>query len=81
LDLVIVESPTKAQTIKKILSKIGYYEVIATKGHILNLPEHELGINIENNRIKAKWVYEKGKREIVHKIRKYFLIYSIFIEL
>lgn len=70
MDLVIVESPTKAQTIKKVLSKKGTYEVIATKGHILNLPQHELGIEIsKDKKINAKWVYEKGKREIIHKIR------------
>ena len=45
--LVIVESPTKAKTISGILGK--GYNVIATMGHVRDLPENKLGIDIERN--------------------------------
>ena len=44
--LVIVESPTKANTISKMLGKD--YTIIASMGHIRNLPEHELGVDVDN---------------------------------
>ena len=46
-NLVIVESPAKAKTIKNFLGKD--YEVIASKGHIRDLPKSSFGIKIENN--------------------------------
>ena len=67
MNLLIVESPNKARTLKKYLGKD--WEVVATKGHILNLPEHELGIKIENDKIYAKWIFEKGKKKIIDKIK------------
>lgn len=45
-DLVIVESPTKANTINRYLGS--RYEVLSSKGHIRDLPEKELGVDIEN---------------------------------
>ena len=44
--LVIVESPSKAKTIEKILGK--NYEVQASYGHVVDLPKSTLGIDIEN---------------------------------
>jgi len=70
MKLLIVESPTKANTIEKILKTFeGEWKVIATKGHILNLPQHELGIEFKDNTITPKWVYEKGKKKTVDYIK------------
>lgn len=53
MKLVIVESPAKAKTIEKYLGKD--YKVIASKGHIVDLPKSELGIDIEK-KFKPKYV-------------------------
>ena len=45
--LVIVESPAKAKTIKKYLGR--GYEVVASMGHIRDLPKSKLGVDIEDN--------------------------------
>jgi len=47
MHLIIVESPTKAKTLNKFLGK--EYDVIATKGHIKDLPKSKLGVDLENN--------------------------------
>ena len=46
-NLVIVESPAKAETIKKFLGK--NYDVIASNGHIRNFPKSSLGIDVEHD--------------------------------
>ena len=45
-NLVIVESPAKAKTIKKYLGK--NYEVVASMGHVRDLPKSTLGVDVEN---------------------------------
>jgi DNA topoisomerase-1 len=45
--LIVVESPTKVKTIKKNLG--GDYDVVASMGHIKDLPKSTLGIDLENN--------------------------------
>ena len=45
--LVVVESPTKAKTINKYLGRD--YKVIASMGHIRDLPKSKLGVDIEND--------------------------------
>lgn len=65
--LVIVESPAKAKTIQKYLGKD--YEVMASKGHIKDLPKRE-GVDIQNDFAETYVVIEeKGKGEIVKTIR------------
>lgn len=66
-NLVIVESPSKARTIEKYLGKD--FKVTASMGHIKDLPENELGIDIENN-FKPQYKLLKGKKKIVDEIKK-----------
>ena len=47
MNLVIVESPAKAKTIEKYLGHD--YKVLASKGHIVDLPKSNIGIDVENN--------------------------------
>ena len=65
--LVIVESPSKAKTIEKYLGKD--YKVIASKGHIIDLPEKKLGVDVESN-FEVEYVKMKGKNEVVSEIKK-----------
>ncbi len=66
--LIIVESPTKAKTIKSFLGKD--YEIIASKGHIRDLPKHTFGIQIEQEHFNAKYVIPKESRQIVAEIKE-----------
>ena len=59
-NLVIVESPSKANTIKGYLGS--NYKVIASVGHIRDLPKSSLGIDVENN-FEPKYINIKGKDE------------------
>ena len=63
--LVVVESPAKAKTIKKILGKD--YVVDSSVGHIRDLPIKELGVDVENN-FKPKYVLIRGKGPVVKAI-------------
>ncbi|HOL21429.1 MAG TPA: type I DNA topoisomerase [bacterium] len=65
--LVIVESPTKARTIGSILGR--EYKIMATMGHIRDLPENDMGVDIENN-FKPKYVLIPGKRKIAANLKK-----------
>ncbi|SVC48371.1 uncharacterized protein METZ01_LOCUS301225, partial [marine metagenome] len=56
--LVIVESPAKAKTIKKFLGKD--FEIKASVGHVRDLPEKGLGVDLNNN-FKPEYVTIKGK--------------------
>ena len=58
MKLVIVESPAKAKTIKKYLGKD--YEVIASKGHVVDLPKSDIGIDFEND-FKPTYVIKNAK--------------------
>ncbi len=66
-NLVIVESPAKAKTIKKYLGD--NFEVIASMGHIRDLPKSKIGVDIENN-FEPKYINIKGKEEIIKKLKK-----------
>lgn len=65
--LVIVESPAKVKTIKKFLGK--NYEVVASNGHVRDLPKSQLGINVESD-FEPKYITIRGKGEILAKLRK-----------
>ena len=64
--LVIVESPSKAKTIEKILGK--NYEVQASYGHVIDLPKSTLGIDIENG-YKPNYKTIKGKLDILKNLK------------
>lgn len=64
--LIIVESPTKAKTIKKYLPK--NFSVIASKGHIRDLPEDKMGIDVNDN-FKPTYVISADKKNIISEIK------------
>ena len=65
--LIIVESPAKANTIKKFLG--GNVNVIASMGHIRDLPKSKLGINIENN-FEPEYINIRGKGDLIKTLKK-----------
>ncbi len=65
--LVIVESPTKCRTLSKFLGD--NYEIIASKGHIYDLPPDDLGVDVNNN-FEPKYVKIEGKASAIKEIRK-----------
>lgn len=65
--LVIVESPAKAKTIKKYLGKD--FDVVASMGHVRDLPEARLCVDIKNN-FTPRYEVIKGKEELVDKLKK-----------
>ncbi len=66
-NLVIVESPAKASTIKGYLGS--NYKVIASKGHIRDLPKSTLGIDIENN-FEPHYINIRGKGDVIKELKK-----------
>lgn len=66
-NLVIVESPSKAKTISKYLGKD--YKVMATVGHVIDLPKSKIGIDVDNG-YEPDFVTIKGKGEILKKLGK-----------
>ena len=65
--LVIVESPAKVNTIKKFLG--ANYQVMASNGHVRDLPKSQLGFDVEND-YEPKYITIRGKGEILAKLRK-----------
>lgn len=66
--LVIVESPSKASTIKKYLGK--GYTVMASMGHVIDLPKSQLGIDEENN-FEPKYITIRGKGDLIKDLKKH----------
>lgn len=66
-NLIIVESPAKAKTIKNFLGKD--YEVIASKGHIRDLPKTKFGIKIENDEFVPEYTISKDHSAVVKEIK------------
>jgi DNA topoisomerase-1 len=65
--LVIVESPAKVKTIKKFLGS--NYEVLASNGHVRDLPKSRMGIDIEND-YEPKYITIRGKGDVLAALRK-----------
>ena len=65
--LVIVESPTKVKTIKKFLGS--NYTVMASNGHVRDLPKSQMGIDVEND-FEPKYITIRGKGDILAELRK-----------
>ncbi len=66
-NLVIVESPAKAKTIKKFLGS--KYKIEASMGHVRDLPKSQLGVDIEHD-FEPKYITIRGKGELLAKLRK-----------
>ena len=64
--LIIVESPAKAGTIKKFLG--GNTKVVASMGHIRDLPKSKLGVNIENN-FEPEYINIRGKGDLIKSLK------------
>ena len=65
--LVIVESPAKVKTIKKFLG--ANYEVMASNGHVRDLPKSQMGIDVEHD-YEPKYITIRGKGDILANLRK-----------
>lgn len=65
--LLIVESPSKATTIKKYLGK--GYNVCASMGHVIDLPKSQLGVDVENN-FEPKYITIRGKGDLIKTLKK-----------
>lgn len=68
MDLIIVESPTKAKTISRFLEK-DRYKVVSSYGHVRDLPSRELGVDVENN-FKPRYEILAKAQERVKKIKQ-----------
>lgn len=66
-NLVIVESPAKAKTIKQYLGKS--YNVVASMGHIRDLPKSQMGVDLEHH-FEPKYITIRGKGELLSKLKK-----------
>ena len=66
--LVIVESPAKVKTIKKFLGS--NYEVVASNGHVRDLPKSTMGIDMEND-YEPKYITIRGKGDKLAELRRY----------
>ena len=66
--LVIVESPAKAKTIQKYLGD--GFEVIASMGHVRDLPKSKFGVDVENH-FTPQYTDMKGKEDVIKELKKY----------
>ncbi|MGA2652773.1 MAG: type I DNA topoisomerase [Terracidiphilus sp.] len=66
--LVIVESPAKAKTIEKYLGK--GFEVLASVGHIMDLPKNDIGVELENRTFEPTLIVSPGKEKVVAQLKK-----------
>ncbi len=66
-NLVIVESPAKVHTIKKFLGP--EYEVVASQGHVRDLPKSRLGVDVEHD-FEPRYITIRGKGDLLASLRK-----------
>ena len=59
-NLIIVESPAKSKTIKSFREK---YEVVASNGHVRDMPKSQMGVDFEND-FEPKYITIRGKGEL-----------------
>ncbi len=64
--LVVVESPTKARTLKKLLDR--RYDVVASMGHVKDLPRSQLGVDVDNG-FTPKYVVPRGKGPVIKELK------------
>jgi len=76
MPLIIVESPTKAKTIQKFLNSS--YNLIATRGHIRDLPKSKLGIDVEND-FAPQYLIPASARKTVKELREEIKKHSVVI--
>lgn len=66
-NLVIVESPAKANTIGKFLGKD--YKIVASVGHVRDLPKSQIGVDVDND-FTPKYITIRGKGDVISKLKK-----------
>ncbi len=66
-NLVILESPSKAATVKGYLGS--NYKVVASKGHVRDLPKSTLGVDIENN-FEPRYINIRGRGDLIKELRR-----------
>lgn len=74
--LIIVESPAKANTIKKFLG--GNYKVMASMGHIRDLPKSKLGVDIEHD-FEPEYINIRGKGDLIKSLKKRLRVLKKYI--
>ena len=67
MDLIIVESPTKAKTIQKFLGND--YKVMSSFGHVRDLPKRELGVDVDKN-FEPKYVVPVKAKKVIAQLKK-----------
>ena len=65
--LIIVESPSKATTIKKFLGSD--YKVMASKGHVRDLPKSKLGVDPDKD-FEVQYINIRGKASLIKELKK-----------
>ncbi len=65
--VVIVESPTKARTLKKLLGRD--YQVLASVGHIIDLPKNKLGVDVDKG-FKPQYTHIRGKEKVIDELKE-----------
>lgn len=66
-NLVIVESPAKANTIGRFLGKD--YKIVASVGHVRDLPKSQIGVDVDKN-FEPKYITIRGKGDVINKLKK-----------